>query len=328
MLPVTLDPTALLRTRAADGLASAEERSRLLDLGYDPDEWAAGRALTRTLLLADDSPELADDVLKALGIEETRPSLRELLRALSPEAEAPELAPDVLLALGVPPPPVSVALALRHAAAGAPELADDVLVALGIAEAALPVEAAIRARAGAAPDLTLSISAALGLDNPGALVAQALRAEQGAPPALWGAVAQGLGLEAPSQVVTVSEAVTAPAGPLRLVHSTRAVAPLPSQPAGQPARAARREGWSLPMAGMLAAAMLLFFFTGNPLVPVAEGPVAFHISAVNDVDIEELSTGSGTEVVVLKFDADAPTIIFIETADEGSTPSDEGGATL
>jgi hypothetical protein len=79
---------------------------------------------------------------------------------------------------------------------------------------------------------------------------------------------------------------------------------------------------------MLAAAMLLFFFTGNPLVPVAEGPVAFHISAVNDVDIEELSTGSGTEVVVLKFDADAPTIIFIETADEGSTPSDEGGATL
>ena len=322
MLPVTLDPTALLRTRAADGLSTAEERSRLLDLGYDPDEWAAGRALTRTLLLADDSPELADDVLKALGIEATRPSLRELLRALSPEAEAPELAPDVLLALGVPPPPISVALALRHAAAGAPELADDVLAALGIAEAALPVEAAIRARAGAAPDLTFSVSAALGLDNPGALVAQALRAEQGAPPALWGAVAQGLGLEAPP------EAVTAPAGPLRLVHSTRAVAPLPSQPAGQPARAARREGWSLPMAGMLAAAMLLFFFTGNPLVPVAEGPVAFHISAVNDVDIEELSTGSGTEVVVLKFDADAPTIIFIETADEGSTPSDEGGATL
>lgn len=68
----------------------------------------------------------------------------------------------------------------------------------------------------------------------------------------------------------------------------------------------------MPLAGFAAAAALLFAV--RPVVePVAE-PEEFALAAINDVQIEDLSTGDDVVVQVMQFDDGGPTFIMIDEA--------------
>ena len=315
---MTLQTLDLLRTRAADGLAEAEEVEVLRAAGVDPAEHLALRWLLAEALGPAASRGLAGDVMAALGVQEPRigaalrgamgpvPAVADgVMAAVWPEgrkAAGAAEAESVPGALGLGED--AVGAALREGAGPAPELSGAVLRALGLGEDA--VGAALREGAGAGPELSGAVLGALGLSV--APVAEALQAAAGPAPAL----------------VAPVQAQVAPGRPqLQVIQGGKAapVAPAP----------VHRSSYAWPLGALLAVAAALILFIGLPAgpvaVPVAAGPYEF--AAINQVEIEDLEAGPNAMVQVFQAEENAPTIIFLEPLDEvDPTASEGGGATL
>ena len=152
---MTLQHLDILRLRAADGLASAEEEAELQAAGDDPVAARADRARWCDALLAPEHPDLAsgrfaDDVLAASGLDAAGGAF---LRAVLDSV-------------------------LRDHAGPRPELADAVLQQLGQVEAGRARLLAGLAHPADAPDLSGAVAHALG-QAPGADVGAALREAAG-----------------------------------------------------------------------------------------------------------------------------------------------------
>jgi hypothetical protein len=167
------------------------------------------------------------------------------------------------------------------------------------------LQAAHRKAMESAPDVSGAVMAELGLDAPASL-GDLLREEAGPAPDLWPAIAGEIGVEDTG------------------VNTPDATAPRPD---AEVIRFEQR--WAFPAVGMAAAAALLLFF-GGTTPPVSDESLAFELSPVNHVEIEELTSFEGAMVQVMQLDEHAPTIIFIsELEDPGPTDLDgEEGTTL
>ena len=75
---------------------------------------------------------------------------------------------------------------------------------------------------------------------------------------------------------------------------------------------------------MAAAALMAVVGAG-----VATDPgYAYELAAVNEIEIPDMSVSEEAMVQVMQFEADAPTIIFIDVADEPSEADGDEGTTL
>lgn len=341
---MTLEHLESLCMKVADGLATAHERAELEAAGVAVEDWAALPGLLREALDPGEVPDLSDDVMAALGLEEDAALSGALKAAFAPDDGEPVgLSDDVLAAIGLadPWPATAAALAegLRREAGPAPDLAALVMAEVAPAEDALlhgfadgqldvSARAAVAARLASDPAARAELAEIAGLS---AAIGEAVRASRGPAPALWDGVAAAIGLD-PDAVpgwdpALLREAVRAEAGPApSLVASVlAAIQPAPSRPVvaeKQPFWRRLFEGWSLPALAMGAAAALALAFPMAP-PPASEDALSYSLSPVNHVEIEDISSEGEAMVQVLQFEDDAPTIIFI---DEG--PTDGEGATL
>jgi len=283
-----------LELRVADGLASAAEVEELLALEAQPDELLLLHDELGALLRPAWVPDLADAVMQELGMAAADEPGRQLLRELLDGGAAPELAADVLRTVGLDDVDAQRADGLVRAlldGGSALELADPVLVSLGLST-------------------ELSRHQALG---------QALRAHQAAEhPDLADAVMVALGLHDASASGSQDESDDDELAPV--VWLTPAAATPPAH---------RRAGLlgaglGFPAVALAAAAALLLFFSSAP-VGSSPDQLAFELSPINHVDIEDISSGDQVMVQVLQLDDDnAPTIIYIDELDD----TDEGGTPL
>lgn len=325
---MTLSRLQSLELRAVDGFASADELS---ELGASPEALDAARepgGLLREALLPASTPALVDAVMATLEIDE--PARLALVSALAVD-RAPELADAVMAQLGVAEWD-SRLLADALGGGPAPELADAVFAQLGLADPSAGLLAALLA--DDAPELADDVMAQLGFDD---LAFAGLRDALAAPrgPDLWGAVSASLDLDDdaaaaaawPADRDALRAALADPAGAPDLRDAVmvrlgleQPVLRLPVGANASPAAAPR--SWGFAGVALAAAAALLLVFT-RPVAPESDAVMAVQLSAINNVEIEELSVSEDAMVQLLQFDENAPTIIFIE--DLGS---DEEGATL
>ncbi len=211
----------------------------------------------------------------------------------------------------------------------------------GVAEAWKPVALAVRdaLRPPATPPLADSVMEfvtgnleASALVAAGAFAGEAARAEAGSVAPLWEGVLRGIESEWLDTRELLREAVRAEAGEVRLAD---AVVARISEANGnlirlQPARRAHRspvapsarraqrpfvERYLPTIVGMAAAAALLVVFW-TPAQPSGR-EMAYDLSPVNRVHIEDISGDSDAMVEVLAFDDDSPPIIFIDEGDDG-----------
>ena len=120
-----------LRVRAADGLASAADRAELAEVGVDAEvlaqAWGGVRQLVLESLDGGEAPELADDVLSTLDLDDGLAGLV----AESLAAPPPDIASAVLDQLGLSDA-LDGLVAESLDAGRPPELADAVLSALAL----------------------------------------------------------------------------------------------------------------------------------------------------------------------------------------------------
>lgn len=341
---MTLTDLQLSHLRAADDLAGADEVARLVAAGIDP---ADGRWL-RSLVaesLADPlpPPELAGAVLAALGLEadEVGPALRRALVG----GRAPDLAPSVMAALDL-----DDGLALRDALRDAlapdhaePDIADDVMTALGLDGEHGSLRDVLRGDPGTQPELATHVLGMVGLSDESSRVRALMREEVAAAVADAGdiasAVLEALGLLSPEQDARLQDALRDPEGEpddlwaaisadLGLIEQALPEQALPEAPAAESddnvVDLRPSAWWRLPAVALVAAATLLLFVTGAPTFQ-DPSTLAFEMSDVNHVEIEDLSTDSEAVVQVFQFDEDAPPIIFIDIIDEPLDGAGSGG---
>ena len=178
-----------------------------------------------------------------------------------------------------------------------------------------------------------------GLDAPqllaaGALLGDAVREEAGSVPALWERVLRGIEEDWQPTGNLLREAVSAEAGEVHLADAVLARVARPEanlirlQPARRTPQAPRARHAQRPfverylptIVGMAAAAAFLVAFW-TPAQPSGR-EMAYDLSPVNRVQIEDISGDSDAMVEVLAFDDDSPTIIFIDEGDD--EPSTKG----
>ncbi|MCB9777960.1 MAG: hypothetical protein H6742_05305 [Alphaproteobacteria bacterium] len=337
----------LLELRACDGLATPAELEELLAAGVDPEALVGVGDAVRSALRPVATPDIAASVMAQLRAEDALvdadvgDALRDALSAPAPDVSdaviagtdlrddsdvvahalrdalrvpSPDLADAVMAQLGVGG--ASLGGLLRDAlAAPAPELADAVLADAGLRDDSVAVGGLLR-DALAAPDIDLAddIMAALDL---GADTGDLLRESLAAPQVdVADDVMAALGLaDAPSSTAEDTFAGAAEADDDVVVPLARPV--LPAATATPPLR--RRARWGLPVAGLAAAAVALIM-VGVPDLG-GNDTSDFELAAINDVQIEDLSTGDDVMVQVYQSDEHAPTIIFIDELEpEGGMP--------
>ena len=178
-----------------------------------------------------------------------------------------------------------------------------------------------------------------GVDAPkllaaGALLGDAVREEAGSVPALWERVLRGIEAEWQETGTLLREAVSEEAGEVHLADAVLArvarpetnlirLQPSRRTPAVPRARHGHRpfvERYLPTIVGMAAAAGFLIAFW-TPVQPSGR-ELAYDLSPVNRVQIEDISSDSDAMVEVLAFDDDSPTIIFIDEGDD--SPSTKG----
>lgn len=250
---------------------------------------------------------LGEDVASWLGLGE------QVLDALRDDSGAPDLVGAIMARLEPEPDPEDLRL-------GA--FSDGQLDAAARAE--------VSARLGRDPAARAELASLAAVS---AALSEAVRIEAGEAPPMWSRVAASLGLEPEAvpgwQPALLREAVLAEAGQASVVDAVMAaVAPVARPTASVPTptvSAWRRllDRFALPALGLAAAAALLLSFPAAPPTGALPGVAVFHVSAVNHVDIEDISSGQDAMVQVLKFEDDAPTIIFID-----EVPAENEGATL
>jgi hypothetical protein len=206
----------------------------------------------------------------------------------------------------------------------------------GVAEAWNDVAVVLRdaLRPATTPRLADSVMEVItGVDSPkllaaGALLGDALREEAGSVPALWGSVLQGIEAEWQHTGNLLREAVSAEAGKVHLADAVLArvgrpeanlirLQPSRRTPVAPRARRAQRpfvERYLPTIVGMAAAAAFLVAFW-TPVQPSGR-EMAYDLSPVNRVQIEDISGDSDAMVEVLAFDDDSPPIIFIDEGDD------------
>jgi hypothetical protein len=209
----------------------------------------------------------------------------------------------------------------------------------GVAEAWNDVAVVLRdaLRPPSAPPLADSVMEVVtGLDSPkllaaGALLGDAVREEAGSVPALWDSVLRGIESDWQETGDLLREAVSAEAGQVHLANAVLArvgrpetnlvrLQPARRMPQVPRARRAQRpfvERYLPTIVGMAAAAAFLVAFW-TPVQSSGQ-EVAYDLSPVNRVQIEDISGDSDAMVEVLAFDDDSPPIIFIDEGDD-STP--------
>ena len=210
----------------------------------------------------------------------------------------------------------------------------------GVAEAWNDVAVVLRdaLRPESTPRLADSVMDVItGLDAPkalaaGALLGEAVREEAGSVPALWESVLQGIEAEWQETGDLLREAVSAEAGTVHLGDAVLARVVRPETnvirlqrrtPKAPRARRAQRpfvERYLPTIVGMAAAAAFLVAFW-TPVQPSGH-EMAYDLSPVNRVQIEDISGDSDAMVEVLAFDDDSPPIIFIDEGDD--SPSTKG----
>lgn len=213
----------------------------------------------------------------------------------------------------------------------------------GVAEAWNDVAVVLRdaLRPAAAPPLADSVMEVItGLDAPqllaaGALLGDAVREEAGSVPALWDRVLSGIEAEWQPTGNLLREAVSAEAGEVHLADAVLGQLTRPEsnlirlQPSRRTPLAAPRtrrsqrpfvERYLPTIVGMAAAAAFLVAFW-TPVQPSGR-EMAYDLSPVNRVQIEDISGDSDAMVEVLAFDDDSPPIIFIDEGDDA--PSTKG----
>lgn len=297
-------------------------------------------------------PELAGDVLAALGAPVLPVAEAVIAEAGAAEVGACELAAPVLTALGEAPAPVAEAL---RAEAGRVELAGSVLASLG--RSVLPVAEAVRAEAGPvdladAVDLSLSPEALAGvLDHQlddvthrlvaaaihedqrgdeltamadlGSELRSALRAEAG-PVELWAAVAGDIGIADPEHVEgwdarLLGEALRAEAGSvdladavLREVRRTRPVQ-MPLAEVPLESLPPRANRSTWALGGLLAVAVALFAVQlQGVLAPL------FQVGAPGIEAVPELTFASADELVVEDLQYGEDVTVFQTEGDDGA----------
>jgi hypothetical protein len=213
----------------------------------------------------------------------------------------------------------------------------------GVAEAWNDVAVVLRdaLRPPTAPPMADSVMEVVtGLDHPkllaaGALLGDAVREEAGSVPALWDHVLRGIEAEWQETATLLREAVSAEAGDAHLADAVLARVARPEsnlirlQPSRRTPTAAPRtrrgqrpfvERYLPTIVGMAAAAAFLVVFS-TPVQPTGR-ELAYDLSPVNHVQIEDISGDSDAMVEVLAFGDDAPPIIFIDEGDD--SPSTKG----
>jgi hypothetical protein len=344
-----------LRVRAADGLASAADRAGLAEAGVDAEalalEWGGVRQLVVESLYGGAVPELSDDVLSALDIDDPLAGLV----AESLAVPFPDIASDVLSQLGLVDvldglvaesldPGRSPELAdavistlqldadldIRSLVSGAlsddspPELADDVLAAIG-GDAGLRSLVDDVLGTDEIPELADAVLDALGIeDELGALVSESLDA--GEAPDLWSGVATQLDGNTDAGEL-LREAMAADIDNVDIADAVMAELGLNGAAAAPTAKPSGAEvvplfgGRSVLMGTILAiaAALLLYIVPGAPVEapyePSGEG-FAYNIQDNNSVEIEELESSPDAMVQIFQTEEGAPTIIFIDELGE------------
>jgi hypothetical protein len=169
----------------------------------------------------------------------------------------------------------------------------------------------------------------------GALAGDVIREEAGTAPPLWDGVLRGIEAEWQETGALLRDAIRAEAGEVHLADAVLAriarpegnlIRLQPRIPAPPRARRAQRpfvERYLPTIVGMAAAAGFLVAFW-TPAQPTGR-ELAYDLSPVNRVQIEDISGDSDAVVEVLAFDNDSPTIIFI---DEGDDSPDAKGMPL
>jgi hypothetical protein len=175
----------------------------------------------------------------------------------------------------------------------------------------------------------------------GALAGEAVRAEAGATPPLWDGVVRGIESEWLETQALLRDAVRAEAGEVHLADAVLAAISAPEgnvvrldsvrrrTPAAPRAVGARRpfvERYLPTIVGLAAAAAFLVVFW-TPAQPSGR-ELAYELSPVNRVEIEDISGDSNAMVEVLAFDDDSPPIIFIDEGDDGLDIRDSEGTPL
>ncbi len=202
---------------------------------------------------------------------------------------------------------------LARAAGPAPELGDALFATLQLDDGQPALSAAFRAlgessRRAPEADVADAVMAALGvaadadLQGLGAALSQAA----GPAPSLWEDVARFIGADA---------------------------APVPADEAAPvvdlAAERQRRSPWIFRSAALAAAAAAVaLVFAGQTPSGDDLGPISYELAAVNEIEIEDISVGDDAIVQVLQFEADAPTIIFIDVPAEPLPAGGDEGATL
>lgn len=290
--------------------------------------------------LAPPPVDIADAVMQALadGADEASAApLRSMLRAAVAPPEPLDFSDDImaLLAEDSLHTPNVVGDVLRDhladAALAGDGVADDVMALLGAEDPSL--RDALRAAVESPPlDLSDAIFSAIQAEGEPDSLGDSIRAAVQAPVDVWPVVADAIGAEpvtgwsATAQAlreavqvkVDVSDAVMAAIQPQRVSAPTIT----PSRAATPVARHSshRRMFWA-PVAatgavfGMAAALILVLrIFTSG----TTEVNLAFAMAALNDLQVEDLSTAEGNMVQVMQFEENGPTFIIIDDAAGGS----------
>ena len=244
----------------------------------------------------DELSELASAGVDVAPVVELRRQIADALRA----PDVPDLADRILARLALDGDrEVSDVLRAALAAPDVGDVDDAVLAAAELDDGWPTVRGTLRSALApnAQPDLADAVMAAIGAESSeeaGDLLRRALTPDSA--PDISDAVMDRLGLGDP------------------------VVVPLPVM-ANPARRFAPPTGIGYAAFAAAAAAALLVVFL-RPIGPSSGAGLAFDLSPVNHVEIEELSSDTAAMVQVLQFDQDAPTIIFIEdpsSADEGAT---------
>ena len=342
---MTLEPQQRLCMRAADGGLTPAEAEVLRAEGVDVEAWAALPGLVREALRPEGEVELVEAVLSATGLSDDTPMVGPHLRD---EHELPELTDDVLASLELAQGRVDIGAAVRAEAGPVPQLARgvldeiglddsdlsaplrdevaaalahedgevglrDVLDATGLADPSLEVGVLLREALSVdeSVDLSDEVMARIGLESvdAGPLLAETLAEAAGPPPTLWDGLASELGL---GEADEVAPSETAPV-PLQVVPSAQT----------RPGTSVRRwERGAFIGAGLAAAAALLLFVTQTDSTDAPE-LAALELSAVNQVEFEDIY--SEAMVQVIDVGDDAPPIIFISELIDDDLFEDEEG---
>jgi len=342
---MTLEHQQRLCMRAADGELTPAEAEALRADGVDVEAWVALPGLVRAALRPEVEVELVEAVLSATGLTDETPVVGPHLRD---DEGHPELADEVLASLELEEVRVDIGAAVHAEAGAAPELARGVLAEIGLDDADLGAplreevasalaredgEASARGvldatglsdpsmelgallrealSAGEAVDLSHEVMASLGLESSdaGSLLAETLAEAAGPAPSLWEGLAGELGIDE----VTEPKAQEQVAAPVEV---------LPVRPAATGSSTRRWERGAFIGAGLAAAAALLLFVTQTEPTEAPE-LAALELSAVNQVEFEDIYS----EAMVQVIDAgdDAPPIIFISEPIDDDLFEDEEG---